>query len=395
MVAFNWLTVKNYGALGVSMVTLGYAIPQTALVLFGGLTSDFINKRTMYRFCQVLYIASGLVLLRSCIDGLPPLWFLTLISFISGVIVAFSGPNKTAMISALVPESQVTPTQEFFYFATGLGWVLGSILASHLISAEDFYISNTHGGLAFLFYVLGMAPSIFLAPKIISPHASVDLSTSLKLQINRILSDIKDEFIYLRKSENIRTLVRTLAIVLVFGTPFTSLLSIFAHDHPSTNHSSKFFAHIFAALGAGSLAGALIGILLARANIRQGMLFIYFIFGLCLAGTTALIINERPLILLMIFLAGLFISLCTNLLKGLIQAESTDGMRGRVAGFTQLLAGVSSLSAGAAGFLIHHLSNGENTAYSAFEDVQAGMFALLALLTLANLPSVRRVRIDT
>ena len=393
MVAFNWLTVKNYGALGVSMVTLGYALPQTALVLFGGLTSDFINKQTMYRICQLLYIASGLILLKVCIDGLPPLWFLALISFISGVIVAFSGPNKTAMISALVPESQVTPTQELFYFATGLGWVLGSILASHLISADDLYISNTHGALAFLFYVFGMAPSIFLAPKTLGTRASVDLGASLKIQINRILSDIKDEFIYLRRSENIRTLVRTLAIVLVFGTPFTTLLSIFAHDNPSANHSTKFFAHIFAALGAGSLAGALIGILFARANIKQGMLFIYFIFGLCLAGLSALIISERPFILLMIFLAGLFISLCTNLLKGLIQAESADGMRGRVAGFTQLLAGVSSLSASAAGYLIHHLSNGQSNPYSAFEYVQASMFALLALLTLANLPSVRRVRI--
>jgi MFS family permease len=394
LVAFNWLTVKNYGAFGVSMVTIGYALPQTALVLFGGLTSDVINKQTMYRICQILYILSGLALFLTCMDELPTLWFLTFISFISGVIVAFSGPNKTAMISALVPESQVTTTQEFFYFATGLGWVLGSILASHLISTNDLPINNPHGALAFLFYIVGMAPSIFLAPKVFEKPIKVELGETLKLRINKILLDLKNEFAYLLSSTSIRTLIWTLAIVLILGTPFSTMLSIYAHDHPSSYQSSKFFAHIYAVFGAGSVSGALIGILIAKSTIKQGALPVYLIFGVCIFGTAALLIRQQLLILLMIFLVGLFLSLCTNLLKGLTQSQSADAMRGRTAGVTQLLAGFSSVSAGLAGFIIHRLSNHETNTYLAYEYVQLSLLGLLAILTLLTLPAIIRSRIS-
>lgn len=392
-IAFNWLTVKNYGALGISIVTFSCAIPQIALVLFGGLSSDFVNKQTMYRICQILYILCGTALFLACIDELPALWFLSLISFITGVIVAFSGPNKTAMISALVPESQVTRVHEFFYFANGLGWVLGSVLASHLISPIDLSIGNPHGAWAFLFYILAMAPSVFLAPKILEKPIKAASGETLKLKITKILLDIGSEFNYLRSSPIIKILVWTLALVLILGTPFSTLLSIYAHDHPSGQHSSEFFAHIYAAFAAGSLGGALIGILIAKSTIQQGTLFVYFIFGLCLFGIAALLINQYMVILLMIFLAGLFLSLCTNLLKGLIQSQSSENMRGRVAGITQLLAGFSSVSAGLAGFIIHHLSTYESSAYLAYEYVQLFLFCLLAILTLLTLPAIIRSHI--
>jgi MFS family permease len=271
---------------------------------------------------------------------------------------------------------------------------LGSILASHLISTNAWHINDPHGALAFLFYILGMAPSIFLAPKLLEKPIAVKLKDTLKVKIERILSDIKNEFIYIQQSANIRILVWTLAIVLILGTPFTTLLSIYAHDHPSAHHSGKFFAHIYAAFGAGSLAGALIGIVIAKSNIKQGTLFVYFIFGFCIASFAAILTKQYLIILLMIFLTGVFISLCTNLLKGLIQSQSTDDMRGRIAGCTQLLAGLSSMSAGLAGFVIHHLTGGEVTAYFAYEYVQLFLLGLLAILTLFTLPAIIRSHIS-
>jgi hypothetical protein len=239
-----------------------------------------------------------------------------------------------------------------------------------------------------------MAPSIFLAPKLLKKPIAVKLRATLKVKIERILSDIKNEFIYIQQSANIRILVWTLAIVLILGTPFTTLLSIYAHDHPSSHHSGKFFAHIYATFGAGSLAGALIGIVIAKSNIKQGTIFIYFIFGLCIAGFAAILTKQYLIILLMIFLTGVFISLCTNLLKGLIQSQSTDEMRGRIAGCTQLLAGLSSVSAGLAGFVIHHLTGGEVNAYFAYEYVQLFLLGLLAILTLFTLPAIIRSHIS-
>ena len=393
LVAFNWLTVKSYGAYGISVTTIAYAIPQTALVLFGGLTSDSINKQALYKICQLLYMGTGLALVLACINNLPPLWFLGLISFISGLTVAFSSPNKTSLISDLVPETQITATQQIFFFATGLGWVLGSILASHLLSLDDLYFKNPHGVLAFLVYVLGLIPSVFCVPKTLSTTQISDAGNSLGLRFKTALSDISAALLYLRSAFDIQVLMKMLAIVLVLGMPFTFLLSIYAHDHPMAQHSSKFFAHLYAALGAGNLIGALIGIYITKSSFKQASLFVYFIFGLCTSAIAALLMTEYWEIVAMILLAGLFTSLCTNLLKGLIQSQSRVDMRGRIAGFTQLLAGLSTMSAGLAGFVIHHLSNHETNVYTAYETVQIILLGLLAVLTLISLPSILKSNI--
>jgi hypothetical protein len=96
----------------------------------------------------------------------------------------------------------------------------------------------------------------------------------------------------------------------------------------------------------------------------------------------------------MILLAGLFTSLSTDLLKGFIQSQSAADMRGRIAGLTQLLTGLSTMSAGFAGFLIHHLAAHEANPYDAYEIVQLILLGLLMVLTLISLPSILKLRIS-
>lgn len=392
-VAFNWLTVKNYGAYGISMITIAIAIPQTLLVLFGGLVSDSINKQTLFRLCQSLYAILGIAVFISCVDEVPPLWFLVLLNFVSGLIIAFYSPNRTSLISSLVPESKITTTQQMFYFATGLGWLLGSILAAHLLSLHIAYFSNTHGALAFLFYTLAMIPAIFCAPRAINIQPHLISAKSISSRLKTALSDIRSSLQYLRTTIEIRILMRMLAMVLILGMPFTHLLSIYAHDHQTVHQSSKFFSHLFAALSAGNLIGAFLGILVTKSGLKQASLFVYMIFGFCLSATAALLMTQYWEIVAMILLAGLFTSLSTNLLKGLIQSQSEEDMRGRIAGFTQLLAGLSTTSAGLAGFAVHHLANHEPSAYMAYETVQLALIGLLAALTLLSLPSILKSHI--
>jgi len=393
LVVFNWLTVKNYGAFGISVITISYAIPQTTMVLFGGLTSDSINKQTLYRVCQTLYVVIGIVLFLTAIDEVPSLWFLGLFSFANGLIEAFSSPNKTSLISNLVPESKITFTQQMFYFATALGCVLGSVLSAYFLAPQVLTIKNTYGALAFLLYALGNIPNIFLVPKLIYTDQKITPEKTFALKMKTSLLGLKDSLLYLRSTFDIRVLIWILALVLMLGMPFTYLLSIYAHEHSTMQHSSKLFSHLYAALGAGNILGALLGILVSKSAVKQATLFVYIICGLCASAIAALLMTEYWEIVLMILLAGLFTSICTNLLKGLIQSQSRVDMRGRIAGFTQLLAGLSTMSAGLAGFVIHHLSNYETSPYAAYETVQIVLLGLLAILTLLSLPSILKLHI--
>ncbi len=393
MVAFNLLTVKTYGHLGISMITIGYAIPQTLLVLFGGFTSDTLNKQTLYRICQILFILVGLMLFFACLEGSPPLWLLFLASTLSGMIVAFCAPTKISLISSLVSESRVTSTQEFFYLATGLGWVLGSLLFSFLHIVEIPYIHNSTETTAFLFYVFAMLPSIFLVPKGSNPLQVSKFKKPLLDEFKASLMGIKDSFLYLQSSSSIKILMWLLAIILILGMPFTILISIFAHYHPTLKPPEQFFSHIYAALSIGQVVGGLLGILIARPSLMRSTLFIYFIFGLCCSAVIALITDQYWLILITVFLSSLFTSVGCNLLKGLIQSLSTENMRGRIAGLTQLMAGFSSASAGIAGLIVHHLSKNGASDYSAYESVMLGMLILLGILALLTLPTIIKSRI--
>jgi DHA3 family macrolide efflux protein-like MFS transporter len=393
MVAFNLLTVKTYGPFGISITTIGYAIPQTLLVLFGGFTSDNINKQTLYRICQILFILIGLTMFFACLKGLPPLWLLFLASTLSGMIAAFCSPAKTSLISDLVSESQVTSTQEFFYLATGLGWVLGSLLFSFLHIVEIPYIQNSTEVAAFLFYIFAMLPSIFLVPKGSNPLLVSKFKKPLLDEFRASLMGIKNSFLYLQSSSSLKILMWLLAIILILGMPFTILISIFAHDHPTLKPPEQFFSHIYTALSIGQVVGGFLGILIARPSLMRGTLFIYFIFGLCCSAVIALNTDQYWLILITVLLSSLFTTLCCNLLKGLIQSLSAENMRGRIAGLTQLMAGFSSASAGIAGFLVHYLSMDGAKDYSAYETVMQSMLMLLVVLALLTLPTMMKSRV--
>ena len=377
------------------MVTFGYAGPQIALVLFGGLASDSVNKQTLFRVCQLLFFIGGLVLTLASINAAPPLWLLVSLSIANGSIVAFSSPAQTSLLSTVAQPSEITKIQQIFYLASGLGWILGPIIAGHILPVQNFIISNTHGALAFLIYTIFLLPVIFFTPK--TPAVSINQAQAIstKSRVLLVFQDIRKSLLYLRTTTDIRTLMRTLAMLLVFGGSFVALLSIYAHDHPSNHHSSQIFSRLYAAIGVGHLLGSLLGIYFAEYSKQKVSFIVYLILGLCLAAVTALVASKYWEIALSIILIGLFSNVCTNLLKGLIQSQSEPDMRGRIAGFTQLLTGLSSLFAGGAGFVIHHLSNGGSmNPYAAFEYVQMVMFGLLALLILANLPSLRRVQFN-
>lgn len=391
-VSFSWLTVKTYGAMGVSMVTFGYAVPQILLVLFGGLASDSINKQTLFRVCQLLFLIGGVVLVLTSLSSAPSLWLLVAISTANGSISAFSFPAQTSLLSTVVPPSEVSKIQQIFFVASGLGWVFGPMIAGHLLPIQNFIISNAHGSLAFLIYTIFLAPLILFTPKTTGPSINQSQALSAKSRVMSAFLDIRKSLLYLRTTTDIRTLMRTLALLLVLGGTFVSLLSIYAHDHPSAHHSSTIFSRLYAAVGVGHLLGSLLGVYFAEYSKQKAAFVVYLIFGLCLAALSALLASSYWEIALSIILIGLFSSVCIHLLKGLIQSHVEPDMYGRIAGFTQLLTGVSSLFASGAGFVIHYLSNGGLHPYAAFEYVQMGMFGLLALLTLVNLPSLRRVQ---
>ena len=391
VIAFSWLTVKHYGALGIAMTAFGYAIPNIMLVRFGGLVSDRFNKRMLYIIYLTLYILSGLILSVACVIETPSLWFLVGISVITGVISAFSAPTHKSIISGLVDASQIAATQQLFDLAVSLGFVIGPMLSSSILSLQDIYISNTNGAYAFLIYTCGMIPLILSIPKIsLAPNLQDQIQAQTPTLKNGI-KNIIDGFLYLYSDTRLKILMWLLSIVLIFGMPFTSLLSVFAHDHKTMLHTATFFSEISMCLGIGNLLGSLAGIGFTKIFKKTGVLFLLLIFGLCLSVVVAIEQANLLGIMLSIIFFGFFGTLIVNLLTDLIQSLTIETMRGRIAAFYQSAQGLQVMSAGLAGLIIHLLSQSNYPSYRAYELVELTMIALLVILALLSTRTIMKL----
>jgi len=378
IVAFYWLVVKNYGVLGFALTSTGYGIAQLTFIILGGVATDRFNKQRLLQLCQALFIFAAIPFTIICAIKTPTLWFLVLISILSGLIAAFYSPSKYTFVARLGKVHEVNQMEQIFSFAGSLGIVLGSLLASVILPIDSFIISNNQGALAFAIYICGMIPMLFLIPKEINSLNPVDQIQKTKFTPTNIYLQFKNAFDYIRSIKKIRFLIIILLCVLILGTSFAQNITIFAHTKPIFLHSSKLFSHVFAALGTGTFLGALLGVFIAESNKKNPSIFVYLIFGLCISAIIALLTSNFWVAIISVIFVGLFSTLCINLLMGVIESLSHRDMGGRVSSFMGLLIGLCNVTAGMLGLVIHWLSKLMNGEYEALMSIEIVLFSMLA-----------------
>lgn len=392
IVAFYWLAVKNYGVLGFALTSSGYAIAQLTFILLGGVATDRFNKQRLLQLSQVLYILVAIPLTVVCAIETPALWFLVLISISNGLIAAFNSPSRYTIVADLGKAHEVNQMEQIFSFAGSLGAVLGSLLASVILPIDFFIITNNQGSLAFTLYICGMIPMIFLIPKEIVSLNPIDQIQKTRFTPANIYLQFKNAFNYINSIKEIRFLIIILLCVLILGSSFAQNIAIFAHTKPVFLQSSKLFSHVFAALGAGTFLGALLGIFLAESDKKNPSMFVYLIFCLCISAISALLTNHFWVAIFSIMFVGLFGTLCINLLMGVVQSLSKKDMGGRVSSFMGLLIGLCNVTAGMLGLVIHWLAPYTNGEYEALMSIEMVLFGLLATLAIFLFITIKKAQ---
>lgn len=391
-VAFYWLAVKNYGVLGFALISTGYGVAQLTFIILGGVATDRFNKQRLLQLCQILFILVGITLTTICAIKTPALWFLVLISILNGLIAAFNSPSKYTIVAGLGKVREVNQMEQIFSFAGSLGAVFGSLLASVVLPIDSVIIPNNQGILAFALYIVGMIPMIFLIPKEIISWNPIDQVPKIRFIPTNIYLQFKNAFNYIRSIKEIRFLIIILLCVLILGTSFAQNIAIFAHTKPIFLQSSRLFSHVFAALGTGTLFGALLGIFLTKSVKKNLSVFVYLIFCLCISVTIALVTSHFWVAIISIIFVGLFSTLCINLLMGLIQSLSQRDMGGRVSSFMGLLIGLCNVTAGMLGLLIHLLAKYMNSKYEALMSIEMVLFSMLATLAIFFFITIKNTR---
>lgn len=376
LMAICWLTVRLYGAHGIALLSLAYGVPQLLLQLFAGAATDRLARRQLYGLTESLLLLIAILLWLSSIGGNPSLWLLVAVCLGNGVISAFDAPARSALISEMVLQEDLVSAQQIFSVAAQVAGIFGPALGGILLSIGTRDHANE--SLAFLFYCCSYIPVLICLP-LLPMVAPAEPLPRQRLQIQDVVRGVRRGLVYVGSKRSLTVLMRLLAVVMLLGAPFQSLLPIYVHDSTTLAADHRAYALLLSAVAFGGFVGALLGVASAERRDRYKALAIA---SLGLGCALLLFTTNRGIhwALLSACLAGGFSIFAINLDTSLLLGLTPPQIQGRVASIATLGKGLHAVTAAAASEAIGQLSHTPLKIH-AYSLIQGGLAIALIVFT--------------
>jgi MFS family permease len=313
-IALNWLVYDITGsALALGVMNAVRMIPVLLFTLVGGVVADRWPRRRLLITTQSVAMLLALLLAIVVSTGIVQFWMVLMVAFGRGMMMSFNQPARQSLISDLVPREYLMNAVAL-HAATNnstriVGPAIGGILIAYIGVAGAFYVN----ALSFVAVLCGLTMMQF-PPQKGRKHRGV-------------LEDLTGGVHYIWSRPNIRGLVLLALIPMVFGMPYSSMLTIFAKD--VLQIGSQGLGFLTACNGLGAVVGALV---VASLGIQRGRRRL-MLTGLVGFGVTLAIFALSPWVWLSaiaIVLVGTFRQLYNALNNTLIQETVDEEFRGRV-----------------------------------------------------------------
>jgi predicted MFS family arabinose efflux permease len=309
-----------------STAYLGYisfaaGVPVWLLTLYGGVISDRVPRRTLLIITQAAMMITALAVGVLIFTDLIQPWHVLVASFCLGIINAFDAPTRQVFVVELVGKEDLTNAialnSAIFHTATVMGPAVGGII--YALAGPGWCF--TLNGLSFV----AIIASLFMITVITQPHAARSGST---------VGMLKESLSYSRHNEPIRTLLIDLAVIMLFGFSFITLIPAWAVDVLGGDVTTN--GLLLSARGAGALSGGLMIAFLGSRKMR-GRLLAIASFTLPVLLLVFSLVRWLPASIAVMAGIGWSLIVCVNLTNALIQTTVPDEMRGRVMGLYVLI----------------------------------------------------------
>lgn len=319
------------------LVGLASGLPITLLLFFGGALADRIDKRRLLFVTQSLFAASAFTLAALSATGRATVWHIVGISLVNGLVFAFDGPARQAMVYDLVgPRDLATGValqSASFNVARVVGPAIGSVVYAVLGPAWCFALNGLSFGAVLLAVALVRVPG----PRNAEGEASGP-------------QGVLGSLYYLKSSLMARTVLLLTAVASVFGVAnYQTLMPAIARDALGIAENDARYGFLFSCIGAGSLVAVYIVGRNAVAG-RRGRSVLAGALGLGLALCVLSQVRQYALALPVFFLVGISAVSQLATANSLVQTLAPEGLRGRaVALHMQAMAGLQPFGAVLAG----------------------------------------------
>ncbi|MEO6882764.1 MAG: MFS transporter [Bacteroidia bacterium] len=315
-IAMNWLVYRLTGSVFL-LGTVGFATQMSTFVLapFAGVYADRWNRHKILITTQSLSLLQALLMTVLIFTHVIAVWHILVLAVFLGLINAFDIPARQAFLVQMIDDRKDLPNaialnSSMFNAARLIGPSLAGILIA--LFGEGFcFLFN---GISYIAVIIAL-----LSMKNFQPQA--------KANTKKVWHNLREGFSYAFHLPAARTILTLLAIISLFGMPYSVLMPVFA---------KKIFlggAHTYGFLTGATGVGALIAAFyLAGRKDAEGLGKILF-FGSLLFGICLLLFSlSHNLVLSLFILVAIGFGQIVQMASGntILQTQTDDAMRGRI-----------------------------------------------------------------
>ncbi|EMR03268.1 MFS transporter [Cesiribacter andamanensis] len=315
-IALSWLVYRLTDSVFLlGAVTFCSQVPTFLLSPFAGVIADRFNRHKILLLTQTLSMLQAATLAALVLTETIQIWHVLALSAVLGIINAYDIATRQAFVIQMVDKREdisnaIALNSSMFNLARLVGPSIAGILIAWVGEGVCFLINA-------LSYLTVLASLLLMRLK---PYVRV-------VQEHRVWQSLTEGVGYAFGFPPIRALILIVALLSLFGMPFSVMMPVFARDilHGGANT----LGYLMGASGIGALMGALF---LAQRKSVLGlgriMIFTMLTFGL---GLIAFSFSEVLLISLLCMLVsgfGMIVTMasCNTLLQTIVE----DDKRGRV-----------------------------------------------------------------
>lgn len=315
-IALSWLVYRLTDSVFLlGAVTFSSQIPSFILGPFAGVLADKFNRHKVLLVTQFLSMLQASTLAALVLTDTIEIWHVLTLSAVLGTINGFDIATRQAFVVELIERREdmsnaIALNSSLFNMARLIGPTVAGLLIAAVGEGMCILINAVS-------YLAVLASLLLMRLK---PFERVQ-------QQRKVWESLKDGFQYAFGFPPIRALIIIVALLSLFGMPFTVLLPVFARDilHGGANT----LGYLMGASGLGALSGALF--LAQRASVEGlGKVIIYtmLLFGCALIAFSFSEVLLLSLLLMLFSGFGMIVTMasCNTLLQTIVD----DDKRGRV-----------------------------------------------------------------
>ena len=328
MVARGWLIREmTHSPFYVTLVFAAGSFPMLIFTILGGVLADRMDRRWLVIANDVagffLYSLLSILVFTHRVE----VWHVLAVSFATGVGFALSMPARQSIIPSLVPREDLGN-------AIALSTAMFSASQTVAPAIAGFLIHLIGNGGCFL-----VSSLILVAPPLLVRAISVARTSGARRDQNA-LQNIKEGFLYTKRSALIASLIVMGAVGTVFAMPYQALMPVIAGDVLQVGEQG--LGLLLAAAGVGALLASVSLAFLSDSHFL-GKILLLSSPGL---GLALILFSVSPSFLLALAMAvviGYSMQMFLTSNFTVVQIVVPDDLRGRVLSIRMIIFGMAPI----------------------------------------------------